>query len=162
MAQKTIAERFWSKVDKSGECWLWTACLNETGYGMVYFEGRARRAHRVSWVLTYGAVPAGACVLHRCDTPACVNPAHLWLGTLAENTADMLAKGRASTGALHAMRKRKTQARGERQGHAKLTTDQVVAIRADTRLMRLIAADYGVCLSVICEIRQRKSWSHVP
>jgi hypothetical protein len=115
----------------------------------------------VAWVLAHGKVQEGKWVLHRCDNPPCVNPDHLFLGTPADNTADMMAKGRASVGALHAMQTIHTRARGERQGRAKLTSDKVRAIRADTRLMRIIAADYGVCLSVICEIRQRKSWAHI-
>ena len=90
MAKLTIQERFWSKVDRSGKCWLWTASRNSSGYGKFDGEG----AHRVAWRLAYGVIPYGACVLHRCDMPRCVNPAHLWLGTQADNVADMVAKGR--------------------------------------------------------------------
>lgn len=149
MARKSIQERFWSKVDRSGDCWIWTAYRGITGYGIVGVDRRVQKAHRVAWQLTHGPIPHGACVLHRCDNPPCVNPAHLFLGTQAENVADRDAKGRH------------VPMSGERHGCAKLTTDQVIAIRADPRIHRLIAADYGVARTVISRIRRRE-WAHVP
>jgi HNH endonuclease len=88
---------FWAKVDKSGECWIWTGCKMPKGYGKLKFEGRYDLAHRVSWVIANGPVTPGLIVCHRCDVPSCVNPAHLFLGTYSDNTQDMLAKHRDAT-----------------------------------------------------------------
>lgn len=78
----------------SGECWTWTAARLPFGYGEFRLDGRPVRAHRLAWEWEHGPIPPGLCVLHRCDRPECVRPSHLWLGTKAENTADMKAKGR--------------------------------------------------------------------
>jgi len=92
--------RFWVYVDKSGgpnACWIWTGSRLPTGYGRISFRGKADYATRVVWELTHGPIPPGLHVLHRCDNPPCCNPAHLWLGTPAENMHDRDAKGRNGT-----------------------------------------------------------------
>lgn len=86
--------RFWGRVDKSGDCWLWTG-LKTHGYGSVWLAGRVMRAHRAAVLLAGGVIPPGSVVCHRCDTPACVRPEHLFVSTQRENMADMHAKGRA-------------------------------------------------------------------
>jgi hypothetical protein len=114
--------RFWKHVDKSGECWLWTATRSSDGYGRVRVQRPKRtdlNAHRVSWELAYGPIPSGQHVLHHCDNPPCVRPDHLFLGTNADNVADKVAKGRTA------------DTRGERNHKAKLTAEQVAVIRAE-------------------------------
>ena len=91
-----LTDRFWSKVDTSGECWTWTADLDDHGYGRLGIgRKRIEPAHRVAWTLANGPIPEGLRVLHHCDNPPCVRPDHLFLGTQADNMADMMAKGRA-------------------------------------------------------------------
>lgn len=93
----TTAERFWAKVDKSAganACWPWTASRSPKGYGKFMLDGTPRVASRLAWQLTFGPIEDGFYVLHHCDNPSCCNPAHLWLGTKAENNADMIRKGR--------------------------------------------------------------------
>lgn len=90
-----LAERLWSRVTKGSDCWEWTARVNDNGYGYVSFDYQKHYAHRVSWELTYGQIPHGLCVLHRCDNRRCVRPEHLFLGTRADNQEDMRVKGRA-------------------------------------------------------------------
>lgn len=93
---RPLKDRFWPKVEKAGpgDCWLWTAGVDGHGYGKVKIEGRCLKASRVSWELHNGAIPEGLDVCHSCDTPLCVNPSHLWLGTQLDNMRDMAAKGR--------------------------------------------------------------------
>lgn len=87
--------RFWSRVAKSDGCWLWTgARFGPNGYGAVRFQKRNSSAHRVSWMIHFGPIPDGLFVCHKCDNPPCCNPAHLFLGTIGDNTRDMIAKGR--------------------------------------------------------------------
>lgn len=100
---RSLAENFWPKVEKRGpdECWIWQACIcQRTGYGKMGAANprRTLRAHVVAWIIENGPVPAGLCVLHSCDVRPCVNVRHLWLGTKAENSRDMVRKGRSVKG----------------------------------------------------------------
>lgn len=93
----TQEERFWARVDKSGECWTWTGGTRRRGYGAAWHNGRQRSAHQVAWEMENGPIPAGLHLLHTvCDNPKCVRPSHLKLGTNAENHAERAAKGRSS------------------------------------------------------------------
>ena len=89
-------DRLWSRVDRSGECWVWTGGTNGVGYGRVSdADGRTVLTHRLVYQLEVGPIPEGLWVLHHCDNPPCVNPAHLFLGTVGDNNRDARAKGRA-------------------------------------------------------------------
>lgn len=146
---KTLEERFFAKVDKSGDCWLWIGSLNPTGYGHASRGGRVLGAHRLSYEIAHGPIPQGMSVLHRCDVRNCVNPAHLFLGTQAENVADMMRKGR------------KVPPRGERQHMARLTAEKVLAIRAAKGTYEEIARMFGVAKPTVGNVIRRETWKHV-
>lgn len=145
---------FWSRVQigSKGACWTWTACRDGKGYGLVRWAKCKSRAHRVAWQLMCGAIPAGICVLHHCDNPPCCNPAHLFLGTLRDNIADKVAKGRGRG------------APGERQRNAKLNEPKIRQIRDLRRAgftLRWIGSRYGIAETTVCGIANRRAWRHV-
>lgn len=143
-----IKTRFWSKVCALPTgCWVWLGYRKETGYGRFNFNGVVIGAHRAAWLLVHGPIPSGLVVLHRCDTPECVNPAHLFLGTQQENMADMRSKGR--------------EARGSRHGQAKITEADLILIqrlRAQGKSQYAIAKVIGLNQSQISRILSGKAW----
>lgn len=126
-------------------CWLWTGAWDSYGYGAV---GDNRKSHRVSYEMHVGPIGPGLCVCHRCDTRACVNPAHLFLGTQADNTADKVAKGRAP--------------RGEGVLRSRLTTKQAEEIIASPKTCQELAAAYGVTETTVSYIKSGRTWRHLP
>lgn len=144
---------FWAKVERRGlgECWLWCACINDSGYGSVRFRGKQSLAHRVSFELAHGRQPTPCC-LHRCDTPACVNPAHLYEGTQAENISDRHDKGRDN--------------KGDRHSWTRVADADVQLMRAEWLLCRVtrkeLAQSYGVDRSTVSRILRgkRRTSSH--
>lgn len=179
-----IAERFWSKVAR-GEptaCWPWIGGRFPQGYGQFGIDGKNCRSNRVAWELTHGPIPNGLWVCHRCDNPPCCNPAHLFLGTLQENVADMVTKGRHVGGSgrpfphIHPDRrargdrngsrtKPESRPRGERFASAKLTDAAVRAIRSAFATggitQKQLAAQYAVSDTLIGAVVARRNWKHV-
>lgn len=149
-------DRFWSKVDKSGECWIWTgARLGK--YGETSDERGVLLAHRASWELHFGPIPEGMWVLHNCpsgDNPLCVNPAHLWLGTALDNNLDAIRKGRPNPGNPKIV--------GELNPTARLTENDVREIRRRAQAgesQRSLAREYGV--ASVNALVHRRQWKHV-
>lgn len=150
-------DRFWSKVDQSGgpdACWPWTGPVRKNGYGYTTDFWDKILAHRMAFKLANGEIPRGKQVCHACDNPPCCNPKHLWAGSQSENLLDRNAKGRSN------------QRRGEDDPKAKLTEDQVRAIRAAYVFRggpskRALAEQYGVSEWAIKDIIYRKTWRHV-
>lgn len=153
----TLLERFWGKVDVRGEdeCWNWKAGGN-FGYGSIRLGNRFSkqvRAHRLSWEIENGPIRDNLLVCHRCDNRACVNPSHLFLGTVLENNRDAKQKGR--------------NAFGENSGHSKLNDFQIRVIRKtnDRKSFkikrRFLAELFGVNESCIYKVISKQSWRHL-
>lgn len=186
LSDKDIA-RFWAKVDKEGplpdqtnphyagldRCWVWTAGGDYHGYGHLKAQQKTFKAPRVAWTLTHGQIPHdgthhGICVCHKCDNPSCVNPSHLFLGTIGEDNRDKAVKGRGNSpmGDKHGSRTHpESVLRGEARSGAKLTADKVLLIRALYAAggisQHKLAARFGVAQGIIWRIIRRKKWAHV-
>lgn len=144
---------FWTQVEPGDGCWPWIGRRMSSGYGEVHRFGVRTGAHRVSWELHFGPIPAGMLVCHHCDNSLCVNPDHLFLGTNKDNSQDMKAKSRGRGGAPYY---------GERNYNAKLTASQVSAIRsryaAGGETLRSLAGEYGVSNGTIGKITKGDTW----
>lgn len=147
---------FWQKVDRSGgpgSCWVWTASRHASGYGTFRMGPKILKAHRVAWMLSNGAIGEGLYVCHHCDNPSCVNPAHLFVGTPADNSQDREAKGRRAA------------VKGSEHGMAKLTESAVQDILrrlAAGERQKSIAEIYGVDFTLVSMIKRDLIWRHVP
>ena len=148
---ETLADALMAKIkiDNETECWNWTGCRNNKGYGRIRFRNEERLAHRASYELNNGTIPNGMCVCHSCDNRVCINPKHLFLGTNADNSADMVAKGRCNS------------PRGTNVNTCKLTEAEVRAIRCSKLSSYKLAKLYGIGKSQAWLIRSRKSWTHI-
>lgn len=148
----TLSERFWTKVQRTETCWLWIRYRNKDGYGRFMFEGRVWNAHRISYRLHYGDIPQGQEVMHVCDNPPCVNPAHLKTGTHRENIRDMLEKKRGRSPV------------GTQSPNAKITPEAVRQIRTLSKQgvhQKLIAKRFGITQSTVSKVVLRLAWRHV-
>jgi len=163
-------ERVWSKIDRrsDSECWLWTGGGTLNGYGQFNSIEEKRKvfAHRIAYFLGYGVDPGPLHVLHICDVRLCCNPAHLRLGTAADNIHDAVAKGRMPSGDSHYIRKHpELLIFGERHANAKLKDVDVIEIRrlhaTGEWLHRELAEKFGVERSVVTDIVNMKRWRQV-
>lgn len=148
----TLETRFWKYVDRRGDsdCWNWTGDKIRDGYGRIWNNGKTRRAHRISWELRYGEVPENMCVLHHCDNPSCVNPAHLYLGTNQDNVNDKVAKSR--------------QAVGINNGGNKYPPEKILEIkrlRQDGKTQREIAKTLGVSKGLVYYVITGQVWRNL-
>jgi hypothetical protein len=152
--REDFAARFWRRVEKGDGCWRYKGPRQtRDSYGAVRFRGQRVYTHRVSYYLSFGIDPGPLCVLHHCDTPACVRPDHLFLGTKADNNADRDSKGRGIRGV-----------KGEGNTTAKLTEGNVRVIRLEQRSGASIASlarRFSVSESAIRHIVQGRSWRHL-
>lgn len=154
-AMETNPNKFFDKIFRPTEpnaCWTWTAFKDRNGYGKITFNNKIYLAHRLAFLLEYGCLPGKLLVCHSCDNPSCVNPDHLFIGTMADNMADRDRKGRGNP------------RRGSDNGASKLKESDVVEIRRLTNcgLSKLdIASRFGVHRSLISLILLGKLWKHV-
>ena len=150
MDREAWAHRYWEKVDVRGkdDCWLWQAS-QRNGYGQFRLNGNTAYAHRLAWELKNGPIPEGLWICHTCDTPSCCNPAHLFLGTDAENHHDMQKKGRI--------------ARGIRHGGASLTQESVRQIRdlyaGGEYTQQELAQRFGTAQTNVSHIVLKQTWA---
>lgn len=152
---------FWAQVDMSAGCWLWTGALDRDGYG-IFAAKPWQRAHRFSYWLHQGSLPAGLYVMHTCDVPACVNPQHLVLGTAEDNASDRDQKGRQFKGAP---RPHPEKSQGERNPAAKLSVEQVRLMReryaSGSVTQRELAVTFGVSPALVSGVVAGKLWKHL-
>ena len=142
-------ERFHTKyeiVTESG-CWIWTAGLQKSGYAGYHVNGKTITGHRFSYIIHKGEIPKNLCVMHSCDTPSCVNPKHLSVGTQLDNINDRNNKNRQAKGASHCK--------------SKLTEAQVLDIRTKRLTGVEFAKMYGVSGPTICDIQKRRIWKSI-
>ncbi len=153
------ADRFRTYVDNRGGCWLWEGARNEWGYGEFHIDGKTMRAHRVAYMISKGPITSGMHVCHTCDNPWCVNPAHLFLGTNAENMQDAGRKGRIRLSSAKARDMRRHQLRHPR---CKLSWEKARAIRkliADGESFSAIGRKYGVWVGTIWKVAHGVTWN---
>lgn len=145
-------ETFWDLVEKTAGCWEWKGTIvGPMGYGQIRYKTKITKAHRLAYEFAHGQIPSGLCVCHTCNNPKCVNPSHLFLGTISENNIDRHNKGRTP--------------KGEAAGSAILTEKQVIEIRQKYNPPNItyetLSVEYGVARNTIAQIIFGATWKHV-
>jgi len=146
--------RFWRSVNKKDNCWEWVGCVDDGGYGKITIKNCLISCHVVSYLIHFGYIQNGLCVCHSCDNRICVNPEHLWIGTNAENVADMVRKGRTGIPGMY----------GEQIASSKLNANQIIKIKnliAKGEYQYVVAKKFGVGQPTISAIVNGKSWKHI-
>lgn len=148
-----LLERFVPKYKVNAEngCWEWIGAIDRGGYGAINFEGKVRKAHRLSHELFKGPIPEDLHICHKCDNRKCVNPEHLFPGTRFDNMQDCVQKGRLHPGWTPGMK----------NGSSKLTDNDVRAIRADNRTLLEIGKTFNITEANASMIKLRKTWKHI-
>ncbi len=151
--KSNVLDRFENKLmfEPNTGCWIWTSALSDKGYGLFRLSGKNVRAHRFSYTLYKGQIYKNLQVCHTCDTPCCVNPDHLFLGTLQDNMEDMRRK------------QRKPKQFGENHSHSRLTNNIVLEIRSLSNNMSHIEISnkFSISRRHVRDIINRKSWPHI-
>jgi len=148
--------KLWDKVDKTPSCWVWTAYRNAGGYGLVGRGGKSYLAHRMAYEELVGPIPAGLCVLHRCDNPACIRPDHLFLGSRGDNNRDRDRKGRNRMQVAG-----RWTTRGSDNLRSVLDEEKIRLIRASTKSVKEIAEEFGIGKTTVFDVRNRNTWKHI-
>lgn len=150
--QKSLCERIYNNItfEPNTGCWLWTARVGRKGYGVLIFDGKYQRAHRLSYHLHKGCLHPSMMVCHQCDVPACVNPSHLFLGTAKDNTQDSIRKGRHKANLTHTSR--------ENNPRSKLSERDILEIRSSKENNIVTGERYGVHNATISKIRLGHRW----
>lgn len=148
--KQTDIDRFWSKVDKTSHphgCWTWTSLQHPFGYGRIGIDKKKFLTHRFSYILHYGPITSSQCVLHKCDNPKCVNPAHLFLGNRKDNAVDRDNKNRTT--------------KGMNVSTAILTDKIVYDIKYSQLSIKELIKKYNLSYQHIWAIKNNKLWKHI-